>query len=238
MNLRDFNRGACAIELGLGVHRQPQPVDPSDGAAKSYANGKPDLTTAQFEELSRFVAALPPPRRLRPSDPAEQRAVKLGERQFARSGCAVCHRPTLGGAHGLYSDLLIHDMGHPLYDPAPASAKAAEPSFGVIQYYGNVRLEVIPSGVSESDLYQMWRTPPLWGLRDSGPYLHDGRAASVEEAILAHGGEAADSLVRYQSLLPEEREQLLSFLDSLAAPDPASLPRRLEPSRATAIASR
>ncbi len=165
-------------------------------------------------------------------------AVKVGEKQFARAGCAVCHRPTLGNVHGLYSDLLIHDMGQQLYDPAPAAAKAAEPTFGVVQYYGNVRLEVIPSGVTQSALYRMWRTPPLWGLGDSGPYLHDGRAATVEEAILAHGGEATDSLARYQSLLPEERANLLAFLHSLAAPDPASLPRRAEPARATAIASR
>ena len=238
MNLHEFNRGACAIELGLEVHRQPQAVDPSDSAAKSSPNSKPDLTTAQFEELSRFVAGLPPPRRLWPTDPEELRAVKVGEKQFARSGFAVCHRPTLGNAHGLYSDLLIHDMGQQLYDPSPASSKAAEPTFGVSQYYGNVQLSVIPSGVTQSALYRMWRTPPLWGLRDSGPYLHDGRAATVEEAILAHGGEATDSLAGYQSLLPEEREHLLLFLQSLAAPDPASLPRRLEPARATTIAWR
>jgi CxxC motif-containing protein (DUF1111 family) len=63
-----------------------------------------------------------------------------------------------------------------------------------------------------------WRTPPLWGLRDSPPYLHDGRAANVDQAVAFHGGEAARSAKRYFQLRPQERRELASFLESLAAP--------------------
>jgi CxxC motif-containing protein (DUF1111 family) len=64
-----------------------------------------------------------------------------------------------------------------------------------------------------------WRTPPLWGLRDSAPYLHDGRAGTIDEAIRLHGGEAAASAQRYRQLTPREQSLLQSFLLSLAAPD-------------------
>jgi CxxC motif-containing protein (DUF1111 family) len=65
---------------------------------------------------------------------------------------------------------------------------------------------------------QEWRTPPLWGVRDSGPYLHDGRAPTLERAIALHGGEAEGSARDYFALTPEERFKLQTFLKSLVAP--------------------
>ena len=65
---------------------------------------------------------------------------------------------------------------------------------------------------------QEWRTPPLWGFRDSGPYLHDGRAATLEEAVALHGGEAANSAREFFGLAPRERQQVNAFLKTLAAP--------------------
>jgi CxxC motif-containing protein (DUF1111 family) len=63
-----------------------------------------------------------------------------------------------------------------------------------------------------------WRTPPLWGLRDSAPYLHDGRAETIDQAIRGHGGQATVSAQRYAQLSARERAQLEVFLLSLAAP--------------------
>ena len=65
---------------------------------------------------------------------------------------------------------------------------------------------------------QEWRTPPLWGFRDSGPYLHDGRAATLEEAVALHGGEAARSARDFFALRPLERQQIAAFLKTLVAP--------------------
>ena len=64
-----------------------------------------------------------------------------------------------------------------------------------------------------------WRTPPLWGLRDSAPYLHDGRANTVDEAIRLHGGEATAAAQRYRQLPARDQAQLQTFLLSLAAPE-------------------
>jgi CxxC motif-containing protein (DUF1111 family) len=65
-----------------------------------------------------------------------------------------------------------------------------------------------------------WRTAPLWGVADSAPYLHDGRAATLEEAIEAHGGEAANAAGRFHELAPDQRVALIAFLKTLRAPAP------------------
>ena len=66
---------------------------------------------------------------------------------------------------------------------------------------------------------QEWRTPPLWGVRDSAPYLHDGRASSLENAIALHGGQAQESAKQFAALTPQEKQKLMAFLKSLVAPD-------------------
>jgi cytochrome c peroxidase len=72
--------------------------------------------------------------------------------------------------------------------------------------------------VVTSNLQSEWRTPPLWGLGDSPPYLHDGRAATVNDAIEWHGGEAEFSVKQYKELELTDRVSLVNFLHSLRAP--------------------
>ena len=64
-----------------------------------------------------------------------------------------------------------------------------------------------------------WRTPPLWGVADSAPYLHDGRADTLEGAIFAHDGEGAIARDRYRRLMPGARRALVGFLRALQAPE-------------------
>ena len=63
-----------------------------------------------------------------------------------------------------------------------------------------------------------WRTPPLWGFRDSAPYLHDGRAKTLDQAVAMHGGESTRISQSFFKLKAKERQQLEVFLKSLAAP--------------------
>jgi CxxC motif-containing protein (DUF1111 family) len=105
---------------------------------------------------------------------------------FAAIGCASCHVPSLAGVP-LYSDLLLHDMGRALDD-------------GVRQ--GQAR-------------GQDWRTTPLWGLRARARFLHDGRARTIEAAILAHSGEAEPVVARFRAVSTTDRQALLSFLATL-----------------------
>jgi hypothetical protein len=69
-----------------------------------------------------------------------------------------------------------------------------------------------------------WRTPPLWGYRDSGPYLHDGRAQDLAEAVALHDGQGRASAHRYFGLSSPERAQVEAFLKSLVAPAAAAAP--------------
>jgi CxxC motif-containing protein (DUF1111 family) len=64
-----------------------------------------------------------------------------------------------------------------------------------------------------------WRTPPLWGIRDSAPYLHDGRAATLEQAIALHGGEGSDAAIRYFMLPNNKLQRMIGFLKTLRAPE-------------------
>ncbi|MEK6152635.1 di-heme oxidoredictase family protein [Flavobacteriaceae bacterium 3-367] len=131
--------------------------------------------------------------------------VVQGQNLFGQINCAACHKPTLRTGFSPvqvlsevnfhpYTDLLLHDMGPDLDDGyTEGSAETSE-----------------------------WRTPPLWGLglspnSQGGQFflMHDGRARSIEEAILMHGGEAANSRQQYENLSETEKEALIRFLKSL-----------------------
>jgi CxxC motif-containing protein (DUF1111 family) len=216
-SLKDFVMGACANELGLEVPGHHQGIDPLD--PRYHAPGL-DLTQEQCDDLTVFVASLPRPQQRRPKDDDERDRWQSGEQVFETVGCANCHVRTLGSVEGLYSDLLLHDLGPSLADPVgastPRSSKQLDttpvPSSG---YSGGLRDVFIQA---PAITLRQWRTTPLWGVADSAPYMHDGRAATLEDAIKDHGGEAAAAVRMFTALPTAEREKLLSFLGSLAAP--------------------
>ena len=113
-----------------------------------------------------------------------------GGRLFSAVGCAKCHVPALAGRQGevpLYSDLLLHDMGPALDDKiAQGDATGAD-----------------------------WRTTPLVGLGLRSRYLHDGRASTLRDAVLAHGGEGEVVRDRFFELAPEDQAAVMRFLAGL-----------------------
>jgi CxxC motif-containing protein (DUF1111 family) len=94
----------------------------------------------------------------------------------------------------LYSDLKRHEMGAALADDVD---------------------ETLPDGGGAVTAGQ-WLTRPLWGVADTAPYLHDGRAATLHDAIVLHGGEAAGSRDAYLLLDDDDRASLRLFLLSLS----------------------
>ena len=119
-----------------------------------------------------------------------------GERLFIAIGCATCHTPALSTGPSanplfnrvtapLFSDLLLHDVG-----TGDGIAQGA----------------ALPEEI---------RTPALWGLRLRRPLLHDGRAATIEDAVRGHRGEAELALQGFTKLSPDEQARVLSFLRSL-----------------------
>ncbi len=146
----------------------------------------PEFGEGEVADLSHFVANLPAPVRRGSLEPE----VLLGELVFERVGCVKCHVPELAGADGpvaLYSDLLLHDVW-------PDGFRGmSEPGAG--------------PGV--------YRTPPLWGIRHTAPYLHDGRASGLRAAILLHDGEARGVRKAFEALPLAERSALIAFLGDL-----------------------
>ncbi|MBI1746349.1 MAG: hypothetical protein HYR55_07145 [Acidobacteria bacterium] len=98
--------------------------------------------------------------------------------------------------------------------PSPITALDRQPvnaySDFLLHYVGT--RDLIQQG--DAGLYE-FRTPPLWGLRARGPYLHDGTAVTVDQAILRHDIQALSSRSRYEQLSTEQRQALLAFLNSL-----------------------
>ncbi|MCX6130695.1 MAG: c-type cytochrome [Proteobacteria bacterium] len=164
-------------------------------------DGTEELSPDQVRAAAYYTQTLGVPDRQRGTDAK----LKRGEQVFNTIGCASCHRPSLktGDQHPIealrnqnfaaYTDLMLHDMGEGLADH---------------------RQDFMASG-SE------WRTSPLWGLGVAAtilPYsafLHDGRARSLEEAILWHGGESEASQKAFRSLPVDSRDSLIAFLRSL-----------------------
>ncbi|QPB18871.1 putative sulfate exporter family transporter [Rhizobium sp. 007] len=125
-----------------------------------------------------------------PSSSASAMLGSQGGRLFASVGCAKCHVPALEGVSGevrLYSDLLLHDMGPALDDKiVQGDAIGAE-----------------------------WRTAPLVGIRLRERYLHDGRAITLRDAVLAHGGTARIVRDRFFDLGDADRQAILDFVAKL-----------------------
>jgi CxxC motif-containing protein (DUF1111 family) len=210
-SLEDFVMAACANELGLEVRGRHQP---SLVPAREYDPKKIeiDLNDGECAQLIRFVANLPAPVVHSVGN------AKWGFEVFKTTGCATCHVPSFGGVDGLYSDLLLHDLGD--------RVRAFGGGYGggeskIVDQVSKSGAASTPSGEAGPN---EWRTAPLWGIADSAPYLHDGRAATLHEAIVLHGGEAEKTTKRYTDLSFSDRQALLAFLHSHVAPSQPGRP--------------
>ncbi len=300
-SLLDFVDQACAAEIGLETRRR---VQPADSMNPGYRNSTIDIDDEQIMSMRDFIAALPAPTRKLPEDSEQREIVQRGEQAYAAVGCAVCHPAQMGPVPGIYSDLLLHDMGNESVDlshaepfiidaikkgkpriqfgqsgssPEKPKLEKSNPSGSASTMlsrsfsrstsgYGGSGSSIAMSSVSRSlsprrsrrstglsgrsdvpgggfhfvapeaplekfkvvggvqlkfkptNFNQEWRTPPLWGLRDSAPYMHDGRAETVLEAIAMHDGEAAGTRDRFLQLSLADRHAILAFLDTFVAP--------------------
>ncbi len=185
-----------ALHEDLGINSIYAPVDTYSGKEVD-----PEISTEKINTLAFYLKTLKAPVRRN----AESKEVQEGETLFKAVGCKKCHVPDwkteFSGIEALrnqefhpYTDLLVHDMGSGLDDGYTEGTAAS----------------------SE------WRTPALWGLglskaSQGGRYylLHDGRAASIEEAILYHGGEAQFVRNAFEKLSRAQKDKLVVFLESL-----------------------
>lgn len=200
---------AAALHRDLGITSEVYPSQPCTPAQRACLDapdgGDPpagtEISPRLLDELTRFTGTLAVAARSR----AAVERTTAGAQTFQQLGCAACHTPSFvtgdsasvpGAARQTiwpYSDLLLHDLGPELADPVgEGDASGAE-----------------------------WRTAPLWGLgratrdRARTSLLHDGRARTVTEAILWHGGEGRAARDAFLALPRAERDALLDFLETL-----------------------
>lgn len=202
--LRQQTADAFVGDIGITTSLHPQEaLTPAQQSKLGTLpnGGTPELSDHILDRVVTYVQSLAVPARRELDDPI----VRQGEKLFAQINCTACHLPELktGSDHPLkelrdqtirpYTDLLLHDMGEDLSDHRP---------------------DFLASG-SE------WRTPPLWGIglnkqvNGNTFFLHDGRARTLTEATLWHGGEAQPSREAFEKLTKEERAALVRFLESL-----------------------
>lgn len=203
-NLAGQNASAFANDLGI-ANSIVKPTCPDSALAKPCRDapngGEPELAPLLAERVNFYTANLAVPK----ARPLNRETIAAGEALFNQLKCASCHVPelTTGDIKDMpwlarqtihpYTDLLLHDMGEGLADH---------------------REEFAASG-SE------WRTPALWAIglaqvvNPAAGFLHDGRAESLEAAILWHDGEAAASRLAFVQLEAVQRQQLLEYLEHL-----------------------
>lgn len=190
--------GDLGITSSLFPHENCPSVQLECGSAPH--GGSPELTDVRLDVTAAYVRLLGVPARRG----GDTDVVLRGKALFHEAGCAACHRPSFVTGTALepelseqriwpYSDLLLHDLGPDLAQGGPeGDAGAAE-----------------------------WRTPPLWGLgllevvNGGRRLLHDGRARTIAEAVVWHGGEGERARDEYLALPGPDRAALDAFVDSL-----------------------
>jgi CxxC motif-containing protein (DUF1111 family) len=208
----DSIRAACAASGGHADHAKLQGSLPHNQVArfgiKPFVGTVPDFVDAALLSEASVTSVLdhatdddafPDPevdqayidslaayiRGLQP--PGREGNDAAGEAAFKSFGCAGCHVPDMPPAMGVYSNFCVHRMGDKLAD-----------------------------GISDHEAkVDEFRTTPLWGLRFRTLYLHDGRATTLHDAIVAHGGEGSAAATAYRNAPEEERAALLRFLKTL-----------------------
>lgn len=184
-----FSGDAYLNEMGITTPMFPDENCPQGRCDLLQANPAPtnpnDPDNSTLVKLSDFMTFLGAP----PPGPVTAQA-RSGAQTFAAIGCANCHVPALQTGDNVtffpFSDFLLHDMGS-LND-------------GIAQ-----------NGASGQEM----RTAPLWGVRVLKRFLHDGRAASLSQAILAHDGQGKAARDNFASLHEIDQNNLIAFLKSL-----------------------
>lgn len=201
-NVRQQVAGAFLGDMGITTSLFPNEDVPTGVVATTIPNGgTPEISDLNLNRVVLYSSTLAVPARRNYSD---QNVLK-GKKTFETIGCTNCHIPKIqtGNTHPIaalrnqtirpFTDLLLHDMGEGLADNTP---------------------DFLATG-------NEWRTPPLWGIgliktvNNHTNLLHDGRAKNVEEAILWHGGEGQNAKNKYKQLSAKDRNDLLSFINSL-----------------------
>ncbi len=240
---RDFDIEAMQFHFGMQpVETFGENTDPDgDGVVN-------EIMIGELSALHVFVSSMAKPEQDHPTA-----ATVRGFNTFVEIGCASCHVPELQ-TRGVELPLRFPmDHGDPeanVYyrvDLTKTPAKFSRNGQGGVgvPLYADLKRHDMGDGLAETfalatdQRNREFTTARLWGIADTAPYLHDGRATTLTEAILWHGGEAEQARDAFDTLGDLQKEELLGFLRTLRTPEdplgpvPSTGPRRPRPSEAT-----
>jgi len=232
---RDFDIEAMQFHFGM----QPVEVfgENTDADGDGVVN---EIMIGELSALHVFVSSMP-----RPEQDSATAATVRGFNSFVEVGCASCHIPEMQTTR---SDLPLRfpmtpgDAEANVYfrvDLSKNPAKFSRNGQGgvIVPLFADLKRHDMGDGLAETfglaseQRNREFTTARLWGIADTGPYLHDGRATTLTEAILLHGGEAEQVRIDFAGLADVQKEELLDFLRTLRTPEdplghgPASHPR-------------
>jgi di-heme oxidoreductase (putative peroxidase) len=215
---RDFDRGAMQFHFGI------EPVEVVGAGQDGDNDGITDeITIGEMSTLHIFANLQPVPRIV------PEAGAGIGFQLFNQIGCAECHVPAM------FTDSVRHDFSFP-DDPIDPSANiygaydlrtppmefTEMPGGGVAVFcFADLKRHDMGPGLAESfgaPNDAEFTTARLWGIADTAPYLHDGRALTLSDAILAHGGEAQTARDNFANLQNWEKIRVLALLRSLRTP--------------------
>jgi hypothetical protein len=209
-----FHFGIEPVELvGRGV----------DGDGDGVVN---ELEIGEVSALEIFNTTLERPEQRTPTGAPTQR-ITQGAQRFSDFGCAHCHRPQLETEErylGLrFPEIASDPEANVFYqvDLKRAGFELTKSGGLVVPLFADLKRHDMGEELGESfgsDLDRFFTTARLWGVADTAPYLHDGRATTLGQAIMLHGGEAREARDAYADASEEQQAQLLHFLRSLRTP--------------------
>jgi CxxC motif-containing protein (DUF1111 family) len=205
-SLLSFIGDAYLNEMGVTNRLRPTDVTTVLKTTKDPEDQPDDLGLADIDHFAQFIRGTMVP----PRDPAlaATPAALRGGQLFARVGCGVCHVESITTAPaGTVIDGGMFTVPEALGDK-------------IIHPFGDFLLHDIGTGdgivqVGPQDTANKLRTAPLWGLRTKPRFMHDLRSLSLEDAISRHEGEAREPARRFRELSPEERQAIITFLNTL-----------------------
>jgi CxxC motif-containing protein (DUF1111 family) len=205
-SLLSFIGDAYLNEMGVTNRLRPTDVTTVLKTTKDPEDQPDDLGLADIDHFAQFIRGTMVP----PRDPAlaATPAALRGGQLFARVGCGVCHVESITTAPaGTVIDGGMFIVPEALGDK-------------IIHPFGDFLLHDIGTGdgivqVGPQDTANKLRTAPLWGLRTKPRFMHDLRSLSLEDAISRHEGEAREPARRFRELSPEERQAIITFLNTL-----------------------
>ncbi|MEM6995988.1 MAG: di-heme oxidoredictase family protein, partial [Myxococcota bacterium] len=229
-SIRDVSEDALNVHHGM---QSEYLVATADSARIGEAGGDdPDgdgiteeILEGQVTALSLFIAMQEVPVELPPDDSMMLLSWARGRQDFETLGCATCHTPSLVLERPRFR--LLSRQGGPTYavelptqGAQPRLAADPETEVYTVRAYSDFRRHKMGEELAEQRPLaglpaDEFITPPLWGIARSRPYLHDARAPTIEDAIVAHGGEAQASRDAFLALPELDRAPLRVFLASL-----------------------